>query len=73
MNNIFPRIPDYNPDACRYWNLVGMKDVSTGEVFDWIRCLGCMEAVDAKCLGAGECPNCGEKFTRPEHLPPEVA
>jgi len=61
-----------NPDACRYRNLMGMRNVSTGEVFDWILCLGCKETLDAKRLDAGKCPHCGEKFTRPEHLSPEV-
>lgn len=50
-----------------------MTNVSTGEVFDWILCLGCMEKLDAKCLDAGKCPHCGEKFTRPEHLEQGVA
>jgi len=62
-----------NPDACRYRNLMGMKNVSTGEEFNWILCLGCMEVLDAKCLDAGECPHCGEKFIRPEHLDSEAA
>jgi uncharacterized paraquat-inducible protein A len=70
----FPTNYPVTPDACRYRNIwPQIVNAGTGELFAWIRCLGCMEVVDAVCLDAGECPRCSERFTRPERLDRQVA